>query len=131
MLSCSANKSKGSSMNVTTAEQWISQKTICHEKIGDDWRVSDYMVEEGPAKSSKILSITDRFMVLLQSRTWWRVPKVLIRCRGGITEKSSAYDDVARLEQEKNDLIERLKVEIKKTDAKRNHILSISSVRQA
>jgi hypothetical protein len=105
-------------MNATTTEQWIIQKEIGREKIGNDGQIYDQIPEVESIEGSKINTIVDFFRVLLKPLTGWQVPDVLIRRQGSIfVENKDAQ--VARLEKEKNDFIERLKEEVKKIDAKR------------
>jgi len=100
-------------LNATTAEKWIIRKEISCEKIGNDRQIDDRIVDANFIEDSKIFSFTDFFMVLLKRLTGWQVPDVFIRRQTSIIgENDDAY--VARLEKEKNDLIERLKEETKR-----------------
>jgi hypothetical protein len=101
-------------MNVTTKEQWISGR----EKIGNDGQIYDQIPEVESIEGNKFFMIFDFFKVLLRPLTGWQVPDVLIRRQGSILgEKKDAQ--VARLEKEKIDFVERLKEEAKKIDAER------------
>jgi hypothetical protein len=105
-------------MNATTAEMRISQKEIRREEIRNDRQTCDQIPDVESIGGSKIVTIVDFFRVLLKPLTGWQVPDVLIRRQGNIfVENKDAQ--VARLEKEKNDFIERLKEEVKKIDAKR------------
>jgi hypothetical protein len=104
-------------MKATTAEKWINQKEIGREEFGDDRQIYDQIPEVESIKGSKIFTITDFFRVLLKPLTGWQVPDVLIRRQGSnIVENNDAW--AVRL-KEKDDLVERLKEEAKKIDAKR------------
>ena len=105
-------------MNATTTEQWISQKEIGREKIGNDGQIYDQIPEVESIEGNKVFMISDFFRVLLKPLTGWQVPDVLIRRQGSIFGENKDAQ-VARLEKEKNDFIERLKEEVKKIDAKR------------
>ena len=105
-------------MNATTTEQWISQKEIGREKIGNDGQIYDQIPEVESIEGNKVFMISDFFRVLLKPLTGWQVPDVLIRRQGNIFGENKDAQ-VARLEKEKNDFVERLKEEVKKIDAKR------------
>ena len=109
-------------MNVTTAEKRIYRKEIGRGKIRNDRQIYDHIPKVESIEEGKIFSIADFFRVLLKSLREWQVTDGFIRRQGSIIgENKDAY--VARLEKEKNDLIERLKMEVKIIDAtKVNHI---------
>jgi hypothetical protein len=52
-------------MIATIAENWISQKEISHQEIGQDSRIYDQIVEVDSAEDSMIFTIIDILMVLL------------------------------------------------------------------
>jgi hypothetical protein len=105
-------------MNATTAEKRIYQKEIGREEFGNDRQTCDQIPDVESIEGSKIATIVDFFRVLLKPLTGWQVPDVLIRRQGSISGENKDAQ-VARLEKEKNDFIERLKEEVKKIDAKR------------
>jgi hypothetical protein len=104
-------------MNATTAEMRISQKEIGREESRNDRQTCDQIPDVESIEDSKIVTIDDFFRVLLKPLTGWQVPDVLIRRQGSIFGENKDAQ-VARLEKEKNDFIERLKEEVRKIDAK-------------
>ena len=100
-------------MNATAAEKWISQKEISHKEIGNDKQIYDQLPKVESIEVSKISTIVDFFRVLL---TGWQVPAVFIRRQGRLIDENRDAC-VARLEQEDNDFIERLKIEVRRIDA--------------
>jgi hypothetical protein len=108
-------------MKATTAEKRIDRIEIGREMIGNERQIYDHILEVESIEDGKILSIADLFRVLLKPLREWQVPDGFIRRQSIIGENKDAY--VARMEKEKNDFIERLKMEVKKIDANKvNHI---------
>ena len=104
-------------MKATTAEKWISQTEFGRAEFGNDRQIYDQIPEEESIEGSKIFTIADFFRVLLKPLAGWQVPDVLIRRQGSIFVENKDASAV-RL-KEKDDLVERLKEEAKKIDAKR------------
>ncbi len=52
-------------MNATVAENWISQREISREEIGNDTGIYDQIVEVDSAKDGMIFTIIDILMVLV------------------------------------------------------------------
>jgi hypothetical protein len=97
----------------TLVENWINDEDNTEEP-GNDCRVCDEIVGAHLTNSSKIFSTVNSSIVRIKSQANGLVSDIFRR------SQTADSDDTASLEKVKNDVMERLKREIKRIDMESN-----------